>query len=80
MLVFAYAGFINATINDIVSTKDMQSKVVSLTSSVSDMESKYMAAKSAITMDDALAMGFSQSSSDAVYIQKAVVGSLSFNR
>ena len=80
MLIFAYAGFINATIAKIVAAKDMQSQVVSITSSVSDLESKYLAAKSAVTVGDALAMGFIQPTSDTTYISKVSVNSLSFNR
>jgi hypothetical protein len=77
---FAYACFINATIANIVATKDMQSKVSVLTTSVSSLESTYMAAKASVTADYALAQGFSQPKSDIIYISRANVGSLSFNR
>ncbi|HVU06889.1 MAG TPA: hypothetical protein VHE10_03845 [Candidatus Paceibacterota bacterium] len=79
-LVLAYACFINMTIANIVATKATQTKITALTSSVSSLESAYLAAKSAITMDDALAQGFKPSSFDPVYISKANAGSLSFNR
>lgn len=79
-MVFAYAGFINATISNIVSTKDMQVRVGALTTSVSSLESSYLAAKSTITLEGALAQGFVPSKSDAVYISRASAGSLSFNR
>ncbi|HEU5114946.1 MAG TPA: hypothetical protein VFT82_04245 [Candidatus Paceibacterota bacterium] len=80
VLTIAYGCFINATITNIVSTKTIQAKIASLTPSVSALESRYLAAKSSITMDDALADGFSQSNADPIYISRATAGSLSFNR
>lgn len=80
VLLCAYAFFIHATISNIVATKNLQSQVSSLTSSVSNLESKYMALKSDITVDGALAMGFSQPKTDAVYISRVAANSLSFNR
>ncbi|MBX4209199.1 hypothetical protein KW799_00665 [Candidatus Parcubacteria bacterium] len=78
--VFAYAYFINATISNIVATKDMQSKLGALTSSVSGLESRYLAAKSSLTKDDAFAMGFTEPKGEPVYVSKVSIGSLSFNR
>ncbi len=79
-LVFVYASFINATIMNIVATKGMQASATALTASVSGLESRYLAAESAFTMDDALAMGFTASSGDIVYISKANASALTFNR
>lgn len=80
VMIFVYAAFINATISNIVATKDLQSKVAVLTTSVSDLESQYLSLKSTVTSDYALSQGFSQPQSDTVYISRATVGSLSFNR
>lgn len=75
-----YALFINSTISNIVATKDLQSQVSQLTSSVSDLESQYMAAKASVTAEYASAHGFAQPKSDTIYVSRANVGSLSFNR
>ena len=79
IMAIAYALFINATITNIVATKTNQGAVSALTSNVSALESRYLAAKSAITMNDALAMGFSQPTYDTVYISRTAADSLSFN-
>ncbi|HVT74998.1 MAG TPA: hypothetical protein VHD69_01085 [Candidatus Paceibacterota bacterium] len=79
-LVLTYACFINMTIANIVATRATQATIAALTSSVSGLESTYLAAKATVTMDEALAQGFKASSGDPVYISKADGGSLSFNR
>lgn len=78
--IFLYACFINSTIANIVSSKNMQLKISQLTSSVSGLESQYLVAKSNITSDYALAMGFTQPKSETIYISRVSVGALSFNR
>jgi len=80
VMVCAYGLFINATISNIVATKDLQSKVATLTMSVSDLESEYLAVKSSVTADYALAQGLVTPKSEAIYISRASSGSLSFNR
>lgn len=80
VMALVYAAFINATISNIVATKDLQSKVAVLTTSVSDLESQYLSAKSSVTADLAVAEGFSSPKSDPIYISRATSGSLSFNR
>ncbi len=78
--IFTYAYFVNGAIAHIVATKEMQSNIAVLTTSVSNLESSYLAAKQAVTLDYALARGFTQNISDSVYISKKTVGALSFNR
>ncbi len=78
-LVLSYAYFVNAAIVNIVATKDMQVQISELTSEVGNLEAEYLAAKSALTLDEARSLGFVSSTSDASYITKTSF-SLSFNR
>jgi hypothetical protein len=80
MLVFSYAYFVNAAIVNIVATKDMQVEISDLTSEVGNLETEYLAAKSALSIDDAHALGFAQSVSEPVYVAKTPSSALSFNR
>lgn len=78
--IFVYAGFVNAAVGNIVATKDMQAEISSVASSVSELESTYLAAKSAINIDEMLALGFAPAGSvDTIYIAKSSLG-LSLNR
>lgn len=79
-LTVMYGMFINGIIGNTVAAKDLQSKVAALTTSVSSLESTYLAAKSEVTLDSALALGFAPASGDTIYVSKAAVSSLSFNR
>ncbi len=79
-LVFSYAYFVNAAIVNIVATKNMQVEISNLTSEVGNLEAQYLAAKSALSIDEAHVLGFVESHSDASYIAKRPVGALSFNR
>ncbi len=78
--ILAYGIFINGIIANTVAAKESQAKANALTSSVSSLESAYLAAKADITLDSALAQGFSPASSDVAYVSKASAASLSFNR
>lgn len=79
-LVIMYGIFINGIIGNTVAAKDLQSKVATLTTSVSSLESTYLGAKSEVTLESALAMGFEPSPSDTIYVSRANGASLSFNR
>jgi hypothetical protein len=78
-LAFAYALFINAAVANIVSAKDMQSKMTSLTSSVSNLESTYLSSKSSINLEYALSLGFKEAKGDIIYVASGQARSLSFN-
>jgi len=80
MSVLAYGMFINGIISNTIAAKDTQAKISLLTASVSSLESDYLAAKSDITLDSALALGFAPASGDTIYVPKASVASLSINR
>lgn len=80
-LILSYGYFVNGAIVNIVATKDMQSKIASLTSSVGDLEASYLAAKSSITLDYAHTLGFAEVKSGAsTYLAKRPADSLTFNR
>ncbi len=78
--MLAYGIFINGIIGNTVAAKAMQSHVATLTTSVSSLESDYLAAKSEVTLSSAIAMGFAPASSDTIYVSRANSASLSFNR
>lgn len=78
-LVVAYSLFVNAAVANVVSAKEMQSRIAALDAEVSALESSYFAAKSAVSLDDALAAGF-VAGSDVAYVAKHSVGTLSINR
>jgi hypothetical protein len=79
-LLFAYAYFVNGTIQNIVEAKDMKAKISSLTSSVSNLESEYLAERSTMSLSYAKSLGYSESSVNPIYIQKKGQSSISFNR
>jgi|GEM_PF-1752563 len=80
-LIVMYAFLINASIVNIVKAKSVRSEIASLSTHVGALESKYLLSKSALTMDDARALGFSESASAPIYITKGETqASLSFNR
>lgn len=78
-LVLSYAYFVNAAIVNIVATKNMQVQISDLTSEVGNLEAEYLAAKSALTLDEAHSLGFVSSGADTSYIARTSF-SLSFNR
>lgn len=80
-LLFSYAYFVNGAIMNIVASKDMQAKISVLTSSVGDLESAYLAAKSTVTIEYARSLGFSEAKAGSYsYIAKKSASPLTFNR
>ncbi|MDE1875162.1 MAG: hypothetical protein KGH68_03805, partial [Patescibacteria group bacterium] len=79
LIVIAYAAFIDATITNIVSAKSMQTEISSLTTTMSDLESHYLSARSAISLDVALAQGYAQDD-NPTFIMRTSANSLSFNQ
>jgi len=79
-LVFSYAYFVNAAIVNIVATKSMQVEISNLTSEVGNLEAEYLAAKSALSIDEAHVLGLVQPGSNPSYIAKRPSDALSLNR
>jgi hypothetical protein len=79
-LVCVYAYFVNGAIMNAVLAKEMRAEVSSLTSSVGTLEAQYLAAKSSVNLETALASGYGESQSDTIYIAKRGAAPLSFNR
>ena len=79
-LILSYGFLVNGIIANTVAAKDAQSRIGALQGRVAGLESAYLAAKSEITLDSALAMGFQPSSSDAVYVSRSQSSALTFNR
>ena len=79
-LICVYAYFVNGAIVNAVLAKEMRTEVSSLTSSVGTLEAQYLAQKSDVSLETALASGFSESGSDTIYIAKRGSAPLSFNR
>lgn len=79
-LIVTYSFLVNAAVANVVSAKEMQSRIAALDAEVSALESSYFAAKSAVSLDDALAAGFVPAGSDVAYVAKHSVGTLSINR
>lgn len=79
-LMCLYAFYVNAAVSNVVKAKELGIKISALTSSVGELETNYLAKKSSIDLSVALSMGYSQAESDAIYIAKGTVASLSINR
>jgi hypothetical protein len=79
-LVCVYAYFVNGAIVNAVLAKEMRTEISSLTSSIGALEAEYLAAKSSVSLESALASGFGASESDTIYIAKRGTTPLSFNR
>ncbi|MCE9644151.1 hypothetical protein K8Q93_02845 [Candidatus Parcubacteria bacterium] len=63
MLVATYLFLLNQTIRDVVAVEDTQRAIATLHSEVSDLESKYLVARSKVNLETALALGFHDASS-----------------
>lgn len=70
VLAFMYVFFVAGAIMNAVAAKNTSSEVASVSAAVSDLESKYLAAKSSIDLEYAKSMGFFESKSDTIYIAK----------
>lgn len=79
-LICVYAYFVNGAIVNAVLAKEMRTEISSLTSSVGTLEAQYLALKSDVNLEEALASGFSESESDTIYVAKRGAAPLSFNR
>lgn len=80
-LVVMYAYLVNASIVNIVAAKAVRAEASALTARVGALEAAYLAAKSSLTVEDARALGFSESKSQTSYITRGPsLGSLSLNR
>lgn len=79
-LVCVYIYFVSGAVVNAITVKDMQVEIAGLTSSIGGLESNYLAMKSAITLDSALAQGYTQPTEVAIYVAKQSSASLSFNR
>lgn len=79
-LICVYAYFVNGAIVNAVLAKETRAEVSSLTSAIGALEAEYLAAKSSVSLESALASGFSESDSDTIYIAKRGALPLSFNR
>lgn len=80
LLVSVYVCFVAGAVTNALAAKDMQSQIGALTSSIGGLESQYLAIKSSITLDAALAAGYVEPKGTIVYVPKAASESLSFNR
>ncbi|HEY0908434.1 MAG TPA: hypothetical protein VGE35_03755 [Candidatus Paceibacterota bacterium] len=80
LLVSAYIALVAGAVSNAIAAKGMQSQISALTSSIGSLETQYVAAKSAITLDSALAQGYSEPAEAIVYIAKSSAASLSLNR
>lgn len=63
ILTASYLYLLNLTIRDVVAVEDTQRAAAVLHSEVSDLESKYLSARSKVSLDTALALGFKDASS-----------------
>lgn len=80
MLACVYAYFVNGTIQNIVAAKDLRSNISTLTSSIGNLETEYLAAKSGVDLAYAQEQGFVSGESSTIYVAKKTDSSISFNR
>ncbi len=59
-MFFLYVYMVNKTVMNVVARQNTEKGISSLSASVGDLESKYMAEKSSITLQLALAKGFQE--------------------
>lgn len=78
--VSAYAYFVNGTIGNIISAREMQTSVTELSSAVGGLEGELLAAKTVIDMEYARILGFQESLAGPVYVAKRPSAELSFNK
>lgn len=60
LVFFLYAYLVNKTVMNVVARQNTEKNISSLSTSVGDLESKYMAEKSGVTLQLALAKGFKE--------------------
>jgi hypothetical protein len=75
-----YAFFVAGAIANVIEAKDITSNVALVTSTIGELESKYLFAKSSIDLEYAKSEGFSASQSGTIYIAKQGSAAISFNR
>ena len=80
LILFAgYIYFVSASVAHVVVRKELSQKVSETQTHISELESQYIAAQNAVSIDTALARGF-EMNEKKVFVEKASVASvLSFN-
>lgn len=79
-LLGVYVYFVSGAVANVIAVKDTQSQIASLTSSIGNLESNYLAAKSEMSFESALAAGYAEPKDVALYVSKKSPVALSFNR
>lgn len=70
-LISAYMYFVNKTVWNVVARQQVESSIVALNSKLSDMEFKYITAKSNITLQMAHQLGF-QTVTKTTFVDRAL--------
>ena len=79
-LLGVYVYFVSGAVAHVIAVKDMQSQIAVLTSSIGNLESNYLAIKSDMSLEGALAAGYTEPKELALYVSKKSPIALSFNR
>jgi len=80
VLLSVYVYFVSGAVAHVIAAKDMQTNIAALSSSIGNLESTYLAAKSSLDLDSALASGYVEPKDVALYVSKKTPVALSFNR
>lgn len=80
VLLSVYVYFVSGAVANVISVKDVQSRIAALSSSIGNLEANYLAAKSSLSLDMALSAGYSEPKEVALYVSKKTAVALSFNR
>jgi hypothetical protein len=74
-----YAYLVNRTILNVVAREQTQKQITSLSSSIGNLEFKYITAKNSVTLDLAHSKGFIDSNSTTFIARKANSSTLTYN-
>lgn len=80
LLVMIYIYLINGTVMHVVNRNNVETNIASITSSMSDLEGKYLTLENSIDVPYASSLGFKEVVADRTYVSDASTASgLSFN-
>lgn len=69
-----YVYFVSASVVHVIVHKEVDREIATLNSHISELETQYLAAKDAITREDAYARGFVEQPAKVVYVTKRPTG------
>ncbi len=78
-MFFSYVFLVNKTVSNVVARSKTESSISELSSSMGDLEFKYMALKKSVTLDLAYSKGFEDAMPSTFLAQKPMPAAISYN-